>query len=479
MSIVNEYISQFCEQHAGFINSYLNGTVELDKPEEGDEPQLPWYTNEDSDIFWPKYKQLLLSKGRKWEEAVESIEATTFSILNQMPNPLSPENKFTGLVVGDVQSGKTAHFTALIARAVDKGYNFVIVLSGIFNNLRNQTQKRLDQELVSNPFLSRDESARFIQLTEHGEFTGDANLRPFLEDEFARISIAVTKKNTDSLRAFRTWIESIPTEKRRRLKLLIIDDEADFATINTTDPRELNSTTINSLLRSIINKFQFSAYIGYTATPYANFFIQKSRDRATFEFLDGLEELNSTLHPRNMIFKINPSTNYAGISRFFGEEYRNDGPFRIIPDGELPRLISFFDKPGRNNIPMSLANAIIEFVLVECIRRKIETEIFDNKMMIHTIRTTSDMLPIAHSISQMFEYWMNFSPRSDSVADRYYRILFKVWENRFCRNIQTNTEDEIVAMLPTVLREIKFVVLNQSTRSTVARGFESSLIPIQ
>lgn len=477
ISAVEQWVKENCEENLDFIMGFLQPSVELDKPEDGDEPRAPWYHNESTDIFWPNYKKLLQSKGDNWLEAVESIESTTFTIMNQLPNPDFENDKFTGLIIGDVQSGKTAHFTGLMARAVDKGYNFVIVLSGIYNNLRYQTQTRVEEELLTNPFLLNTHIERFISLTQNGEFNGSADLRPFIEPDFSKIAIAVTKKNTDSLRALRSWLKSIPDDNRAKLRLLVIDDEADFATLNTTNPNEPNSTTINSCLRSIINQFPFSAYIGYTATPYANLVIQKSMDGALFDFGEGFEEeLGLTLYPRNMIVKINPSQHYRGIDHYFGSSYDPRGPFQLIPTDEDRRLVSFFDNPRRENIPQSLKEALIEFVLVHCIRKKIEEAGFENKMMIHTIRATQDMLPIAIIVQQMFEHWGNYRKTMNVQSDEYYQILSDIWEERFSMKYSEIVSlSEIEFLLRDTLREIKFVVLNQSTRSTIEQGFESSL----
>ena len=108
---VLDWLEQSQPNHLDYVMGFITENIEIDKPEEGDAPRLPWYCNESEDVYWPAYKKLLLSKGNQWVEAAESIESTTFSILNQFPNPTLRKDKFVGLVIGDVQSGKTAHFT--------------------------------------------------------------------------------------------------------------------------------------------------------------------------------------------------------------------------------------------------------------------------------------------------------------------------------------------------------------------------------
>jgi len=473
---VLDWLEQSQPNHLDYVMGFITENIEIDKPEEGDAPRLPWYRAESEDVYWPAYKKLLLSKGVQWVEAAESIESTTFSILNQFPNPSLGEDKFVGLVIGDVQSGKTAHFTGILARAIDKGYNFVIVLSGIYNNLRSQTQDRLTDELLENPFLEQQDVSRFISLTNTGEFIGNADLNPFIVDDFSKIALAVTKKNPTSLRAFRSWLKSLPQERLQSLKLLIIDDEADFATLNTTNPNEPNSTTINSLVRSVLNMFSFSAYLGYTATPYANLLIQKSKDHTEFEFDEGeIENLGLTLHPRDMIFKINPSENYAGINRYFGHDYHPTGSFHVIPENENTRLVRFFDKPERGNIPESLKYAVIEFILVQCIRIVIGEREFENKMMIHTIRETEDMFPIGIVIRDMLEHWRNNPPDSSDYSNEYYQIFSHLWDNRFSDHFSDISFSDVEDRLRDVLRDSKFVLLNQQDQQARELGFETSL----
>ena len=122
----------------------------------------------------------------------------------------------------------------------------------------------------------------------------------------------------------RTILKQLSDSELEKIKLLIIDDEADYATINTSSEFP-DSTSTNSHIRSILNLCKSSAYVGYTATPYANLFIEKESDCFSYEFENGgLEDLGLTLHPRNFIYRLNTPDEYNGLSSYFTEETNLD-----------------------------------------------------------------------------------------------------------------------------------------------------------
>jgi hypothetical protein len=164
-----------------------------------------------------------------------------------------------------VQSGKTANYTAVMAKAADAGYRLFIVLSGLHNNLRKQTQVRLSDDLVDHDW---------VPLTsENADFGNVVNGAAILAGGVK--SIAVVKKNQSRLRSLRDWLRDIPEETRRRVPILLLDDEADQATPNSATGRE-QLTRINELVRQVWRELPTGTYIGYTATPFANIFMDPS-----------------------------------------------------------------------------------------------------------------------------------------------------------------------------------------------------------
>lgn len=292
---------------------------------------VPWYTDERRktyEWYWPRYRQLLLEKG--WPaESVAGLDEATTDVVARLADP-SAEHPYgsKGLVVGYVQSGKTANFTGVIAKAIDAGYRLVIVLGGTLNLLRAQTQRRLDMELVGKENILRgvpeDESeygddpawikGEFISFdalpSELGGFdiyrmtTHERDYEKLLQGIVAlehdksnttlplyhpsnlRQSAArlmVVKKNKSvldklvgDLKRLTTPLDQIPT--------LIIDDESDEASVNTRrrDKPDVERTAINQSISDLLGMLHRAQYVGYTATPFANVFIDPSDSEDIF-----------------------------------------------------------------------------------------------------------------------------------------------------------------------------------------------------
>ncbi|MEX2149662.1 MAG: Z1 domain-containing protein [Steroidobacteraceae bacterium] len=293
-----------------------------------------WYSS--NGYYWRRQRQYLIDRFA-WNQAdVESLDDATDKILKHMedPRPTGPEQfNVRGLVMGYVQSGKTANFCALIAKAADAGYKLVIVLSGIHNSLRLQTQRRINRALGLDPtgVQEPEPGRRWIALTTpvlHGDFragTIDANVLQGNEHV-----LLVCKKNASVLRRLTTWIEN---RAPASLPVLIIDDEADQASINTGGNRlpvpeesdlapddldnpqqiedELDPSVINGLIRTLIRSFSRVSYVAYTATPFANVLINHlAIDRDVFQ----------DLYPRDFIVALPRPNNYTGAERLFGRE---------------------------------------------------------------------------------------------------------------------------------------------------------------
>ena len=227
-------------------------------------PPLPWYTGPSSDdVFWPSLKsQLMADPG--WKDAVPSLDETSTDVVALLADPHSETISTRGLVLGYVQSGKTANFTATIAKAADAGYRLFIVLSGVHNSLRRQTQVRLNEQLCAL------QPTEWVAMTdEERDFGNPVLALPLVAGSQLKL-LAVVKKNVSRLTNLRDWLlKAHEHGGLDKCPVLIIDDEADQASPNSAKNAELDRTTINALIVDLLGLPRV-AYVGYTATPFAN-----------------------------------------------------------------------------------------------------------------------------------------------------------------------------------------------------------------
>lgn len=348
-----------------------------------------WFQNWDpsTGYYWRRQRSYLIDRLGWNQSDVGSLDDATDQILSHLedPRPQGPTQfDVRGLVMGYVQSGKTANFCALAAKAADAGYKLVIVLSGIHNSLRLQTQRRINRALGLDPIgvPEPDPGWRWIGLTSatlNGDFrpgTIDANVLQGNE----RV-LMVCKKNASVLRRLTNWIENRAPSS---LPVLIIDDEADQASINTggnrpiqeeadlapddmDDPQatdELDPSTINGLIRTLIRSFNRVSYVAYTATPFANILINHlAIDREVFE----------DLYPRDFIVALPRPNGYTGAERLFGREAlpgEQDAQPGLDIIEQVPEFEAALLTPGGADvdtydpvISTSIRNAILDFIL--------------------------------------------------------------------------------------------------------------------
>lgn len=213
-----------------------------------------WYTGpQPRDKCWPAIATLLRKDGWSDEPAIRSLDESSTRVVSLLNHPKEREFSTRGLVVGYVQSGKTTNFTSVMAKAADRGYKLFIVLAGIHNGLRRQTQARLVQQLVEpNPSM-------WSQLTGlEKDFTPQENPASYFGKSNKTRVICVVKKNATVLRKLARWLEKA-SDYLEDCPALIIDDEADQATVATK--------SINPLILDIMGSLPRSAYVGYTASP--------------------------------------------------------------------------------------------------------------------------------------------------------------------------------------------------------------------
>ncbi|MEL0101298.1 MAG: hypothetical protein VW862_06325, partial [Euryarchaeota archaeon] len=256
-----------------------------------------WFHTIDGHEYWPSHLQLLSRKKGWSERELQSVDIASSKIVNHLFNPAEHGAQTRhGLVIGHVQSGKTANYTAVLAKAADAGYNFFIVLTGLYNDLRDQTQTRLSKELVGSledpdgiHLDSNHYSVKWKEETMPGR--DFHNLEHPTEGPDPTIpTICVMKKNVSPLEKVVEWIETFDQSTLEQLNVLIIDDEADHASVNMMDREEYDyrgepqrsPSTINLLMRTLVNIIPRVSYVGYTATPYANVFINPEEEHEEY-----------------------------------------------------------------------------------------------------------------------------------------------------------------------------------------------------
>lgn len=338
----------------------------------------PWLANAKPDIdfyYWNRYKEYLLTKKRPMHNStVRGIGDITDVIIDHLENPLKTGSwQRRGMVVGHVQSGKTANYIGVMCKAADVGYKVIIVLGGILNSLRNQTQERVDEGFIGKHSSNGKQilGAGLVDSTRTPVFlTNDKkdfsiNMANQVGIELANLkepAVIVIKKNKTSLENLISWLKNNNGAKLKDFPLLLIDDEADQASINTNKPDQ-EATTINRKIRELLDLFGRSSYLGYTATPFANIFIDPFA--------------GNDLFPRHFILTLESPGNYFGPNRIFlgesGDDHANFDIIRTIDDhededgdGPLPL------KHGRDfdlvELPQSLAESIYVFILAKAIR---------------------------------------------------------------------------------------------------------------
>jgi len=359
--------------------------------------------------LWPRLERYLTSEKEYPVNVLAELDRSTDAALERLESP-QRDGRWDrrGLVVGHVQSGKTTHYTALAAKALDSGYRIVIVLAGIHNNLRAQTQGRIDEYLVGRDSLDhtrcgvaeadRKRGLEFedfeIQTNttadDKGDFRSVDQKVWFAVNEGVRL-VMVVKKNTSVLRGMSNWLNSLMasgsgTQATITHPTLIIDDEADHASVNTADPDE-DPTTINRLIRDLLLYFTRVSFVGYTATPFANIFSDPDSGYA--------DPHGPDLFPKSFILNLQKPSNYIGPDKVFGNP--GDESAGIAPSPPLPMHMPVGDSqtwvPDKHKkdhdpgpLPASLKEAVRIYLLATATRAARGHTQFHSSMLVHATR---------------------------------------------------------------------------------------------
>lgn len=469
--------------------------------------------------YWRRYRDYLESKLS--DVVVDGIDEATEDILKLLEDPkrTDPWDR-RGLVVGHVQSGKTSNYSGLICKAADAGYKIIIVLAGMHNNLRSQTQMRLEESFLGYETTVDRDPGMPIGVAEFGEDlkTNSATTRAENGDfsqaiagHFHGISpeerpwLFVVKKQRTVLTALLQWIKtrvadsSSAADGRKlvtKLPLLMIDDEADNASVDTgeqifkddgTPDEEHQPKTINSLIRQILHAFTRKAYVGYTATPFANIFIHH-KGATTKEGAD--------LFPRSFIINLAAPSNYIGPVRMFGRMTAEGrvGALPLVRDildhydpesdsGWMPPKHKKTHQPtygGEEEVTPSLREAICSFVLA-CAARELRGQGHQHSsMLIHVTRFVDVQKHVREQVEKTVRRMRQRIRRGMGAEDTLAQLR-ELWESDFLpvrdqvaelspeeERPQTMPEwSEVLAVLPDVVEDIEVRSINGTAKDAL------------
>lgn len=480
---------------------------------------VPWLAARRSGIewrFWDRYRRLMIEdEGRPAHIFDKSVGQITDKILDSLEDPTCKGKwERRGLVAGQVQSGKTSNYIGLINKAIDSGYKLVIVFAGAHDSLRSQTQHRVNEGVLGfntvDTFSSTGQSPKTgvglksgpflrINCSTTVESNGDFSLRTAkaaLQSLGGDPVILVVKKNASILLNVYRWATELAhtvdpeTNKRvvQQLPLLVLDDEADYASVDTSqrrlvDDEERDPSKINGLIRKILDTFEQSAYVAYTATPFANIFIDPNAQHSA---------VGNDLFPEHFIVRLPEPSNYSGPIRFFGldedtdlgletvkpiptlrtiddhETWLRDGHKKTeVPDGELPE---------------SMKKAIQSFILASAIKRLRPIKNRHSSMLVHVTRFKDVQEGVRRQIEDYIEElrlslrYENGSDQNSTLSELRHRyesdfvdttdMMMRQEESRAdCMEI--SPWYEVTGSVSTVLSQLEVQVVNGSARDSL------------
>ena len=481
-----------------------------------------WWTDsaetrkkEGRDYYWNSYKQYLLEKDKLPADVIERIDERSDKVMNYLFDPTNPDIKDAtrrGMVIGSVQSGKTANYSALVAKAADAGYKIIVIIAGISSLLRKQTQFRINCGFVGQTDLNKDESIKIPEnMSEEGTVTiyrgrkkdELEKLRPYsmtterMSGDFKTDSrkalnqtnlnnttspiVLVIKKNTNVLEQLLRWLDGKDLSEK---SLLLIDDEADNASVNTQ--KEYNKVTaINKKIRLVLKNFKKSAYVGFTATPFANIFIDPM-------FKENSEDKD--LYPSDFIISLVSPENYFGPQKVFGPENAEESKYiRLLAEentGEAKedwqKYFPVKQKKGLtchdvNGLPDTLKEAINLFIFNIYVRNHRGYAEKHNSMLIH-VSCLVDMHCVIKE--QVTRYLLDLEDNIRNYAGmkgtseylRYIAPLERIFEDMLERDWASSPKfviPEFNRMLPELPNIISGITVGMSNTSEATIKYSS------
>ncbi|MDQ0045032.1 Z1 domain-containing protein [Variovorax boronicumulans] len=417
--------------------------------------------------YWDAYAKQLKSKNFG-QAVIRVLDEDTDNILNECGNPAEKTPwQSKGLVMGDVQSGKTANYCGLISKAADTGYMVIVLLTGMIEDLRSQSQERLDEGFVGRDSRQLLDNVQTNRVIGAGRFRDQVpNVLTSIDSDFLRSNhraiggiplvnirepvLLVMKKNKSPLSNLVSFIDSqLRGGARLDLPLLLIDDEADNASVN--GKKDEDPATINKLIRDLIGRFSRSSYVGYTATPFANVFINPDID---------------DLFPSNFVYSLNTPTNYLGVASFFSDSPTHGHCVQDIEDAESLLPYSHRKDHPFSDLPQSLWNAVRVFLLSCAIRDLRDESMKHRSMLVNASRFTDVQGRIANAIkAKLYELAEDIKQylSSDERWGQQARLedLHQLWLEHYS-DCGFNW-DEIRAVLYESISTVAVVTVNQKS----------------
>lgn len=456
-------------------------------------PHKSWLPSRRADLdffFWNRYKKYL-EEIKHWNPRVTAtLDKVSDEIVDLLGDPQSKEPfQRRGLVLGDVQSGKTANYTAISNKAADTGYRIIIVLAGMMENLRQQTQSRLDAEFSGrkseyylDPKAEQGIKNQPVGVGRYGvqkriaaftSVTKDFDINVLKSNDLNLQSVSdpivlVVKKNKRILNNLIKWLSNSRdnTTGKIMLPMLLIDDEADNASVNTKSEDD-SPAAINACIRQLLHEFNQASYLGITATPFANIFINPETED---------EMIGDDLFPRDFIYSLAPPTNYIGADKIFGDATEKFSDVLIpLRREEMDLFFPFTHKKTLevDALPPSMYEAIAYFLLFNAIRDLRGDYTEHRSMMIHVSRFTDVQNRIAEAVNewlvQVKSDVQNYAALDDEKREQIasLRYLHKVWMKHQLEKIsKTNWDDICSNYLNRAIAPIAVRAVNQRTGAT-------------
>jgi hypothetical protein len=373
-----------------------------------------WYYNSKADRgteYWDRYSRYLVNDVNLPQIVINKIDEASEDIMDVLGDPMSKTDfQRKGLIIGSVQSGKTSNYTALINKAADSGYKVIILLTGTIEKLRKQTQGRIDEGFVGMDSRNFNKVNKRNAYLGAGKYNNKKNVVSFTttEKDFdlkglnMRLSsvtdpvIFVIKKNKSILEKLHSWLKGKNANQSTGMidyPMLLIDDEADNASVNTNDP-DKDPTAINNGIRNLLKLFRKYSYVGFTATPFANIFIDPQLNNET----------NDDLFPKDFIYLLEQPSNYVGPLEMYSAAGQYN--YMIRHNDDMENILELKHKNGTkiSTLPKSLKTAILLFLLANAVRDLRGQEKKHRSMLIHVSRFISVQKVVQEQVKNYFNF---------------------------------------------------------------------------
>lgn len=443
--------------------------------------QEPWLEEIKSTIkwnYWNAYVNQLKSSGFGLE-VVRVLDEDTDNILNECGNPAADhEWRVKGLVMGDVQSGKTASYCGLINKGADAGYKFIVLLTGMIEELREQTQERLDEGFVGRDSRDLLNGGRDKKAIGAGRFRpAIPNVLTSIDSDFLTANnralggipieninepvLLVMKKNKAPLGNLIAFLDSQLRKGRHHLDLplLLIDDEADNASVNAR--KDEDPATINRLIREIFKRFRRSTYVAYTATPFANVFINPDND---------------DLFPSNFVYCLNTPSNYIGATSMFSDGGSSSHQLVDIDDADGPFPYKHKKDLLISDLPSSLQDAIGAF-LMSCAIRDLRVEPLRHRSMLVNVTRFTEVQGRLSTLIKQFLYVLTEEIKQyladDDLWSKHPRLaqLHEVWREHYAET--EFSWGQVRKAMYDAVASIKVVTINQRSEEADRLNFRA------